>query len=233
MAAIAVSFEPVIVAGKLNTQLVTCGNAADGVIVKIVLLVDALVTVLLVPLGHSTVIPLVTDVVSMAVEKVAVNGAAVAPEIPVVPVVAMVALDPSLVAVPVMDETVGVSATIVNVNVAAEAIATLPALFTPVVVVNIHVAPSAMALDGVMVAPTLPTMATVDVWLVESQLSVSVLVVSVDVSMAVEKMIENAASMGTSVVPVVPMAVPLVVVNDAMIGAADGPGAGLLTVVPH
>lgn len=55
----------------------------------------------------------------------------------------------------------------------------------------------------------------------------------VEVVMAVENVMENAEAMGTSVVPVVPMAVPLVVVNDATIGAADGEGAGLLTDVPH
>lgn len=55
----------------------------------------------------------------------------------------------------------------------------------------------------------------------------------VEVVIAVENVMENAEAMGTAVVPVVPMAVPLVVVNDATIGAADGEGAGLLTDVPH
>lgn len=61
----------------------------------------------------------------------------------------------------------------------------------------------------------------------------SVVVLRVDVLIAVEKVIENAEAIGTSVVPVVPMAVPLVVVKDATIGAAEGAGAGLLTAVPQ
>lgn len=177
--------------------------------------------------------PLVTVLLLMAVENVVVSGAAVAPEIPVVPVVAIVALDPVLVAVPVTDDTVGVPATVVNVNVAAAAMATPPALCTPVVAVKMQVAPSGMELAGVTVAALLPTVVTVTVWLLELQLKVSVLVVSVDVVMAVEKVMEKAEAIGTSVVPVVPMDVPLVVVKAATTGADDGDGAGLVTEVPH
>lgn len=72
--------------------------------------------------------PSVTVLELMAVENVTVSGAATAPETPVVPVVAIVALEPSLADVPVTDETVGVLATVVNVNVAADAMATPPAL---------------------------------------------------------------------------------------------------------
>lgn len=222
-----------MVAGRVSTQLVICGSALDGVVVKTVLLVEALVTVLLVPLGHAMVMPLVTVLLLMAVENVVVSGAAMAPEMPVVPVVAMVALDPVLNAVPVTEETVGTLAAVVNVKVVAAAMATPPELCTPVVAVSTQVAPSGMELEGVMVALLLPTVATVTVWLLELQLSVRVVVFSVDVVMAVEKVIENAEAMGMSVVPEVPMAVPLLVVKEATTGAADGDGAGLVTEVPH
>jgi hypothetical protein len=177
--------------------------------------------------------PLVTVLLLMAVEKVVVSGAAVAPEMPVVPVVAIVALEPVLAAVPVTDEIDGALAKVVNVNVTAEAMATPPALLMLVVAVKTQVAPSGIELDGVMVALLFPTLATVTVWVLELQLNVSVLDVNVETSIAVENVIENAEAIGTSVLPVVPMAVPAAVVKDAITGAADGLGAGLVTEVPQ
>ena len=88
--------------------------------VNTVLLVEALVIELLVPLGQAMVMPLVTELVFMAVENVAVSGAATAPEIPVVPVVLIVVLDPELSKVPVNDDTDGVELPpVVNTYVAA------------------------------------------------------------------------------------------------------------------
>lgn len=173
----------------------------------------------------SVTVLVVTVLASMASENVSVNAAL--RSTPVVPEVAIV------VELCTNVDTVGVLEAVVNVNVTAEAMATPPALLIPVVAVTTQVAPSAMALAGVMVAPLLPTVATVTVWLVESQLSVSVDDVRVDVSIAVENVIENAEAIGTSVLPVVLIAVPLVVVKEATIGAADGDGAGLLTEFPH
>lgn len=152
-----------MVAGRLNTQLAIWGSALDGVTVNAVVLLAAFATSLLLPLGHCMVMPLVTVLLLIAVENVTVNGAAVAPEMPVVPVVAMVVLEPLLSEVPVTEETVGTLEAVVNVKVVAEASATPPALCTPVVAVKIQVAPSGMELEGVMVAPLLPTVATVTV----------------------------------------------------------------------
>lgn len=190
---------------------------------KAVVLVAALVMVWPVPLGQASVIPPVTVLLLMAVENVTVKGAATAPEMPVVPVVAIVALAPLLAVVPVTEDTVGVVVIVANVNVTLAAIAVPLIFWAPVVIVKTQVASVGMELLGVTVNAYFPDEAMVTVWLVELQLSVMVLVVMVAVSMGVENDTANAAAIGISVVPVVPMGVPVVVVNVETVGATITP----------
>lgn len=103
----------------------------------------------------SVTVVVVTVLANMASENVSVN--AVLRSTPVVPEVAIV-VEPCTNVV-----TVGALEAVVNVKVAAAAIATPPELLMPVVAVTTQEVPSGMELEGVMVAPLLPAAATVTV----------------------------------------------------------------------
>lgn len=103
-----------------------------------------------VPSGHSNTVPDVTVLFDIAVENVIVNGAAIAPEMSVVPDVAMVVLAPELSSVPVR-LTVGVdTAAVVNTKLFAVA-ATPSALVAPAVTANVHSVLAGIAEEGVTV----------------------------------------------------------------------------------
>lgn len=95
-------------------------------------------------------VPDVTVLLDIAVEKVIVRGADVAPEIPVVPLVAMVLLAPELSKVPVR-LTVGVPAEAVVKTKLFSVTAVPEALVAPLPTASVQEVLAGMAEDAVMV----------------------------------------------------------------------------------
>lgn len=94
--------------------------------------------------------PDVTVLFDIAVENVIVSGAAIAPEISVVPDVAMVLLEPELSSVPVKLTVGAEAAAVVNTKLFAVT-ATLDALVAPAVTANVHSVLAGIAEEGVTV----------------------------------------------------------------------------------